>query len=83
MKRSDLHEKQSKAKRIKILLKNYKKRMGDYQDMTNFNEPVMFLMRNTRKVEFYDGATTGWFQFTHSDGGLRKVKLSPEYLQTY
>lgn len=83
-KQSKINEKQSQAKRIKILLKTYEKKFkGDYQDMANFNEPVLFLMRNTRRTEFYDKATTGWFQFEHTDGTMRRIKLNPEFLQTF
>jgi len=80
---SKLHEYQSKAKRIKVLLKNYDGRFKSYQEMSNFQEPVMFLMRNTRKTEFYDNATTGYFEFIHTDGRTRRIKLSPEFLQTF
>ena len=80
---SKIHEKQSKAKKIKILLKSYKTRFKSYQEMANFKEPVLFLMRNTRKVEFFDNVTTGWFQFNHTDGTMRKIKLGPEGLHTF
>ena len=83
MNRSKINEKQSRAKKIKILLKSYDKRMGSYLEMANFKEPVMFLMRNTRKTEFFDDVTTGWFQFEHTDGSSRRIKISPEFLQTF
>lgn len=83
MKESTIKEKQSKAKRIKILLKNYQGRFKSYQEMANFKEPVMMLIRNSRKVEFYDDVTSGWFEFIHSDGSGRRIKLSPEFLQTF
>lgn len=83
MKESKIKEKQSRAKRIKILLKSYEGRFKSYQEMANFKEPVMLLMRNTRKTEFYDNVTSGWFSFTHTDGSGRNIKLSPEFLQTF
>jgi hypothetical protein len=84
MLRNKIKEKQSRAKRIKILLKAYEKKFtGEYLKMANFQEPIVMLMRNTRKIEFFDNATTGWFQYNHTDATTRKVKLSPEFLQTF
>ena len=79
-KESKIKENQSRAKKINILLKNYDKRFGSYQEMANFKEPVALLMRNTRRTEWFDDVTSGWFQFVHTDGSTRKIKLSPEFL---
>lgn len=76
-------ENQSRAKRIKILLKNYDGRFKSYQDLANFKEPVLFLMRNNRKVEFHDNATQGKFLFTHTDGKERSIELSPQFMHTF
>ena len=81
-KRTKLYKKKSLAKRIKILLKHYDGRFKSYQDMANFQEPVVFLIKNN-KVEFFDNATTGAFQFEHSNGSRRVINLGPEHLKTF
>tara|TARA_B100001964_G_C14066601_1_gene523936 strand:- start:477 stop:941 length:465 start_codon:yes stop_codon:yes gene_type:complete len=40
-------------------------------------------MKNTRKTEFFDNVTTGWFGFEHTDGNPRRIKLGPEFLMTF
>ena len=81
---SKILEKQSRAKKIKILLKTYNRRFGkDLKEMSEHKEPVLMLMRNTRKVEWYDDASKGWFRFTHTDGTERRIKLSPEFLHSF
>ena len=64
-------------------MKNYKGKFKEYQDLANFQEPVMMFMRNSRKVEFYENVTTGFFHYTHTDGTVRKIKISPEFMHTF
>ena len=77
-----LSEKLSRAKKINILYKKYKKSWRKYQEMANFKEPIIQLIKNN-KVEFYEDATSGNFYFDHSDGSKRKVKLDPEFQLTF
>lgn len=41
------------------------------------------LARRSQKVEFYEDATQGIFEFTHSDGTKRKIKLIPKAILTF
>ena len=61
-----LQKEQSRAKRLKILLKKYEGRIRDHKELAEFKEPVLFLLRNTRKAEFYEDASTGRFAYTHT-----------------
>lgn len=74
---------QSKAKKIKLLFKTYEKTFRSYKDMSDFKEPVVFLIRRTRKVEFFDNATTGEFTFEHSNKKDRTIELEPQFLHTF
>ena len=74
---------QTKAKRIKILLKQHKGLWGKHQELAEFEEPVLMLMRNNRKIEWYDKATQGKFLYTHTDGKERAIELSPQFLHTF
>lgn len=65
------------------MLKKYNKTFKSYNEMSNFKEPVVFLARRNRRVEFFEDATKGRFEFTHSDGEMGKIDLSPEYLNTF
>jgi len=78
-----LKNRQSQARRVKILFKKQKSLFSSYQNMSSFNEPVLFLIRNTGKIEFYEKCTAGKFTFTHSDGKERAIELAPEYLKTF
>lgn len=73
----------SKATKIKSLIKKQKGLWGEYQSTREFKEPVMFLMRNNRKIEFYENCTQGKFPFTHTDATDRFLDLSPQFLHTF
>ena len=78
-----IQEKQSKARRIKLLLKKYDKTFKAHMEMSNFKEPVVFLMKRNRKVEFYENATQGSFKFERTDGREGNIELAPEFLHTF
>lgn len=78
-----LKKEQSKAQKIKILLKKYDGRFKSYMEMSSFEEPVVFLLRNNRRAEFYEKATSGKFIFIHTDGKERSIDLSPQFLHTF
>lgn len=78
-----LADKQSKAKRINILFKKYRKFARSYMDMANFEEPCLLLMRNDRRIEFFEKATQGVFEFDHTDGGKGRIELNPSFLHTF
>lgn len=81
--RTKVQKAQSKAKRIKLLFKQYDKTFKSYQEMSDFKEPIVFLMRRNRKVEFHDKATEGTFMFKHSNGKDLGIVLEPQYLHTF
>jgi hypothetical protein len=73
----------SRAQKIKVLLKKYKKWSGEYYDTKDFKEPALLLLRRTNRVEFFEDATQGEFYFEHSDGSQRMLLLNPRYQQTF
>lgn len=74
---------QSRAERIRILLKKNSKVFRDKQAMTEFKEPILMLERRSRAVEFYENATKGEFNFKHSDGKNRTLYLEPSMLKSF
>jgi hypothetical protein len=70
-------EPKSRATRIRMLLKKNKEVFKDKQSITDFKEPVNMLIRRSRAVEFYEDASKGSFEFTHSDGTHREIYLEP------
>ena len=80
---TNLHKNQSRARRIRLLLKKRKGLIGTYQDTKDFEEPCLLLMRRSRKVEFYEKATQGKFIFEHSDGQERAIELNPQFIHTF
>lgn len=74
--------KKSEAKKIRMLLKKKKGILKKYYDTIPFTEPAMLLMRRGNKSEFYEKATQGEFNFTHTDGTERFITLNPKWLQT-
>jgi hypothetical protein len=78
-----IQKNQSKAKRIKLLFKKYESTFKKYNEMANFKEPCLFLMRRNKKTEFYEEATRGEFKFVHSDGKEGKIVLAPEFMLTF
>lgn len=45
------------------------------ESLTSFKEPVLFLIRRNKNVEFFEDATKGNFIFKHSDGNTRETYL--------
>lgn len=70
-------EKETKAKRIENIFDKYKKWYKIKYETTPFKEPVLFFIRRTGEVEFYENATAGMFKFKHSDGKERFIILNP------
>lgn len=69
--------KESKAKRIKNIFLKYKDWIRTTYDTIPFEEPIMFLERGSGKVEFYENATAGFLEFTHSNGDTRFLVITP------
>ena len=70
--------------RKKLLFKRYKKRfLRSYQELANFEEPIMQLIRRNHRVEFYENVIEGEYVFTHSDGGKRTIELDPSSMLTF
>lgn len=78
-KNNSMHLKKSEAKEIKILFKKYKKFLRSYYETANFEEPIAQLARRSGKVVWYEKATAGRFNYTHSDGTERYILLDPAY----
>lgn len=70
-------DKISKAKRVRSLLQKQKTLMSSKRTLTNFEEPVLFLIRNNGKMDIYEKATAGKFVFEHSSGKSRYLELRP------
>lgn len=74
---SDTEEPKSRAKRIRMLLKKNEAVFRDKQKITDFKEPILFMIRRGRAVEFYEDASKGSFTYKHSDGNTREIYLEP------
>lgn len=79
----DKYEKKKlEDKRIDILLKKYKGIKGKL-DTARFKEPVVFMIRRTGKVEFFEGITQGTWYFQHSDGDERFIMIDVSFQKTF
>lgn len=72
----------SQATRINTLFKKEKALIGSMKKAANFKEPALILMRNNRKAELYENATTGKFEYTHSNGEDMNLTLDRHFLIT-
>lgn len=75
--RIEREKKESRAKRIKHLFTKHKTWMSTQYKTARFQEPVLFLERRSGEVEFFEKATAGTLNFTHSDGTKRFIILTP------
>lgn len=66
---------ESQAQQIRAILKKEKALIRTYHTTREFKEPLMFLIRETGKIDWYENATTGEFKFTHSNGEERSIHL--------
>lgn len=73
----------SQAERINTLFKKHKSMIGDQKATAKFKEPILILMRNNKKAEFYENATIGKFEYTHSNGEDMYIQLNRHFLQTF
>lgn len=73
----------SRAKRIKTLLKKRETLLKKKYETVEFKSPVVFLMRNNGKTDFYEDATVGEWKFTHTNGEEKKVILDPSLQTTF
>lgn len=71
----DKGEKLSRAKRIRSLIQKQKGLIKNKESLTDFKEPVLFLVRRGGKMDIYEDATTGKFTFEHSTGNARQIEL--------
>lgn len=72
----DNNEQQTEEQRIKQIFKKHKSLMGSYQEIANFKEPTLQLIRRSGKVEFFENVRKGQFDFLHSDGTKRYIILN-------
>lgn len=74
----------SEAKRIRILFKKQKALFRAKEALSDFKEPVLFLIRRSGNVEFFEEATKGKFIFEHSlDEEDRYLILEPNNQVTF
>jgi len=70
-------DKISKAKKIRSLIQKQKGFLRTKQSLTDFDEPVLFLVRRNGKMDMFEKATAGKFTFEHSNGKTRFIELRP------
>lgn len=70
-------EKISKASKVRALLLKQKGLFKKKQSLTDFQEPVLFLVRQNGMMDIYEKATAGKFVFEHSNGKSRFIELRP------
>lgn len=72
-----LKEKKSKARRIRTLIKRQKKLFKTIDATTDFKEPVLFFIRTNGRVELYENATSGYFEYapTNAEKGSKMMKI--------
>lgn len=75
--------KTSEATRRRTLFKKYKKLFKSKEALSDFQEPILFLERQSSKVEFYENATGGKFEYKHSDGKDRFIILDTRFLKSF
>lgn len=75
-------ELKSQAKKINTLLQMQKGMLGRQQRLVNFKQPCLMLLRNNKKAEWYENATIGKFEYTHSNGEDMYITLNRHFLQT-
>lgn len=79
----NITQKESQAERRRILFKVHKGLLRKKQKLVEFDEPILILMREGKKAEFYEKATGGKFIFSHSDGDERFIILDQSFMQTF
>jgi hypothetical protein len=77
------NENTSKAQLIKSALHMHKSLLKKKQFLTDFKEPVAFLMRRNHNIEFYENASSGYFYFKHTDGDKRNILLTPNRMHSF
>lgn len=70
-------ERKSRARRIQALLKRHEKWMKADIRTTQFKEPVMFFIRTSGEIEFYESVTAGLFEYKHSNGEQQFIIVNP------
>lgn len=70
-------------KKLDILFKKYQKGMFNYYELKDFKEPLILLTRKTGKTDFLENIKENPFEYTHTDGTTRTIKLIKPYLLNY
>lgn len=79
----NITKKISQATRRRIIFKTEKKLFKKKQSLSQFEEPILILLRQNGHAEFYENATGGKFYYTHSDKGERFIILDQSFLTTF
>lgn len=67
----------SKVNKITSLIQIHKGLIKRKQTLTDFKEPVVWLIRRSFNMEFFEKQVSSHFTFIHSDGETRKIELTP------
>lgn len=73
----------SNATQIRNMFTKQKKLIGHYYKAADLQQPVVWLMRETGKVDVFENATAGTFTYTHSSGKERFIILVPALKITF
>lgn len=76
-------QQKSKAVQMRQLFKLYKGLIKKREERAQFEGNALQLIRGNGNVEFFRNATTGLFEFTHSDGTTRRALLDTAYLLNF
>lgn len=76
-------KKKQTAERRKILLRKHSKWYKSYYERSEFKEPVCFLMRRGKKVEWYEDVKAGEWVIEHTDGKPRTLFMDPIYIRSF
>lgn len=72
-----------RVSKIRNLIRKHKKFIGSYNTILPFKQPVAWLIRRSRAVEFFEGVKGDFFKFQHSNGEEREIELSQGMLLTF
>lgn len=80
---TQIQEEQQRTKELKILFKKEQRFLHSIQTLTEFKEPIMFLMRNSGHVDFIENVKNNMHEYEHTDGNKRYILLSQKYIRTF
>lgn len=74
----------TEKRRMQMLLRKHQKLIGSYEDLVEFEEPVLFLIRADHSVEWHQGVKGGKYTFKiEGEDDEGEVWLNPASLLTF